>query len=306
MLFIVAGVPATHYSTFQKHAARIVGTGHSFLASPLRPDSAGKYLLGPGHADRLLAELKKRLENNPNAVDKGMGLLCLCSQWDDPTAFVRRFHPFCAGHLVEMPVPIATSGVPGRITARKIVRNLTEAVPSLIRAVAAMETELRDRLKRTPILLPIRNFGSPRLGESVDRLFFCLSQEKQPLEAIKQACEEFEKHHPFARVREMRKWCFVNNANVQFRAPGRDMHARPHLGADGHNIRCYLAGRLRLGAPFLDSFHYDCVRRGRALSGRFPNCHDKFADYTGKPHLNIAPSDFIRGQGNPRNESPDP
>ena len=296
MLFIIAGVPAAHYSTFQKHAARIVGTGHSYVASPLRSDPAGKYLLGPGHADRLLEELEKRLESSPNELDKGMGLLYLCSQWDDPASFAKRFYPFCATHPVKMPVPISRSGVPGQITAKKIVRNLTEAGPSLIRAVAAMGTELRDRLKRTPILLPIRNFSSSRLGESVDRLFFCLSGEKRPPEAIKQACEEFEKHHPFARVREIRKRCFVNNAHVQFRAPGRGMHGRPHLGAEGHNIRCYLSGRLRLGAPFLDTFHYDCMRARGALSGRFSNCHDTFGNYTGRPHLNIAPSDFIRGK----------
>jgi hypothetical protein len=61
-----------------------------------------------------------------------------------------------------------------------------------------------------------------------------------------------------------------------------------------HNEVCFLNARVRLGGFYADGFHYDCMRRKARYEGRFANCHNVEANYTGRPHLNVYPNDYIR------------
>jgi hypothetical protein len=98
--------------------------------------------------------------------------------------------------------------------------------------------------------------------------------------------------HPFSSKGDTKG--FTDGSGVTFRSPGRALHGQLwEQAGEGHNEVCALNGHFRLGGPVGKGFHFDCTRAPR-LIGRFCNCHDLEAEYEGKPHLNIAPNDYVR------------
>ena len=194
----------------------------------------------------------------------------------------------------------ATRATHKRGEAAKQVANIyaasaISAAKRLRKGIGALTTEFSTRLRRTPLLLPIRRFGSDHLVTLLSSTGEAIKGDHVPSDVIKDACLDFERKHPYAKA-GMRQGRFENLAGVEFVAPGRaDHHGRRALKVgNGHNEACYLNARLRLGGAFADGFHYDCTRQRRAYSGIFGNCHDAEASYTGRPHLNVYPNDFIR------------
>ena len=156
-----------------------------------------------------------------------------------------------------------------------------------------MKTEVETRRNRSPILLPLRNFASDLLQPSIERLAEDLLVTAKPSSRVEAACQAIEAEHPFVAGGDDKG--FTDKAHIVFRSPGRDLHGQLWENqGEGHTIQCVLNGRFRLGGPIAKGFHFDCTRPPR-LQGQFSDCHDKEGDYVGKPHLNIASNDYVRG-----------
>lgn len=292
MLFIVAGLPAPFFERFEQLIQIVFGKGNLVIRKPLRLSTGGRYELNANHADQLIEELSKRITNDPAITTEGCGLIVLAQDMRHARHFTERFYPFVLGCHVPLPTPLVTLGTPGRITLNRVASAVANAIPSLRAAVTAVNTELSCRWSRTPLQLPLRNFSSKVLNPEIERLFWSLVQSQAPEPDIHRACQAIEREHPFSTEEGRSFW---DRRSKRFKMPGRALHGDAKaVGAD-HRPECLIAGRLRLGGSVRDGFHFDCFQGAKGvLKGRFPDCHGASATWTGKPHLNIAPSDFIR------------
>lgn len=291
MLIGVAGVPAQHFNSFQQQSGKLAGSGHTVFGAPCRMESEA---CRPCENDAvvLMARAIDIINKTPSAADDGFGVMCLAHDWYNISGFENIFFPSSLVLKVPLPHPILVDGNGGREYFNKVLRALSLASPRLIRATRATASEVKARRNRSPILLPLKNFGSERLVPAIRELSSDLLNVDHPSGRIKQACDEIEAAHPFTPKGDGKG--FRDSENIIFRSPGRDLHGqvwdRP---GDGHEVACNLNARFRLGGPIAHGFHYDCTRPP-FLQGYFSNCHGQTADYKGKPHLNVSPNDFIR------------
>lgn len=290
MLIGVAGIPQPYFNRFQQQGAKIFGAGHTVIGVPSRSDQ-GSYSATGESADKLIARITDLAVKKPAVAGQGLAILFFAHDWSNTDVFEQRFALSALTLRVRLPHPVPEKGNEGRRAANQMLTELAAAAHPLLRAVKAISTELEARLKRTPLLLPIRNFSSACLGEALGRLSTEILHSHPPQERLKQACAEIEAEHPFRGGAG--KKGFVDLQAILFGSPGRDLHGRVWETHGEHNALCTLNGLFRLGGPIARGFHYDCVRPPR-LAGDFPNCHDCVGPYVGKPHLNIAPNDFVR------------
>ncbi|MNS08993.1 hypothetical protein D3C72_404620 [compost metagenome] len=290
MLIAVAGVPSPHFNEFQRRLGRLAGSGHTMFGVPCRPQN-GACRLGGDDADALMARANALINKTPRIAADGFGVICLAHQWDNIGAFEAPFFPSSLVLRVDLPHPVLSAGEEGRTQFNAVSRAIETAAPILIRAIRAVASEAAARRNRSPILLPLRSFASDQFRSSIERLSAELLDAERPSDRIWQACDEIEAVHPF-NPKGVKG--FLDDANVIFRSPGRDLHGQVwDQPGEGHAESCSLNGRFRLGGPIATGFHYDCMRLSK-LEGDFSNCHGKVATYEGRPHLNIAPNDFVR------------
>ncbi|WP_395944468.1 hypothetical protein [Brevundimonas sp.] len=291
MLIGVAGVPTPHFNTFQKQSGKLAGSGHSVFGVPSKPEN-GAWKTGASTArtliDRAIALINA---DNRNAAE-GFGVICLAHEWDDLDAFESELFPAALVLRVKLPFPLVIDGEAGRVAFNTVLGTIGKEVPTLIRATRAMRSEVEARRNRSPVLLPVGNFKSDALRPSIEGLSKALLQAGNPAEKVQTACREIEARHPFKPKGSDKG--FRDDADVIFRSPGRDLHGRLwEKPGEGHDARCALNGWFRLGGPIASGFHFDCTRPPR-LEGRFCNCHGAEGEFVGKPHLNIAPNDYVR------------
>lgn len=292
MLIGVAGVPVAHFNRFQQQSGRLAGSGHSVVGVNA-PANGGVQQLGVGDAEKLVTRVTNLLGKEPAKGAAGFGVIYLAHPWVDTSAFEAHLHPAAVGVRVELPAPVVTAGRAGEVYINTLLGMIAEAVPQLIRAVGAVRSELEGRRNRTPLLLPLRNFSSRQLEISIARLAGELPRAASPHDLVREACAEIEAQHPYQPKGPLKG--FIDEAQIVFKSPGRDLHGAVWANHNGtHNVSCKLNGLFRLGGPITRGFHFDCLR-GVKLVGTFRNCHDASAAYEGKPHLNIAPNDFVRG-----------
>lgn len=303
MVILICGIYDVYFSSYQKRASTILGTGHLPLALPLRPDASGRYTLDARYGHRVLDDLRSRVSRNESVLEDGLGLLCLKAPWvNDVSEFLSLFFPFAIQLILDMPHEIASRVGGNPILGNQLVDHVRRAAPSVIAAIKATKTEAASRASRSPMLLPRRNFASPDLDRLLENLSLHLANSAQPAVSLRGYCEDFEARHGYARIPSQRhQRCFTNDRRIEFRAPGRALHgvARIEYVSAGHSFPCFLNGRLRLGAPLTEGFHYDChngLDPKGSLSGMFPTCHEESREFRGRPHLNIAPNDYIRAK----------
>lgn len=176
----------------------------------------------------------------------------------------------------------------------ELFRKLEKATKESIKILEAFRKETVEKANRTPFLLPLKNFRSKALIESLEQLQANWLTETDPNEVIKQASSEFERQHPPQRVDYKDKAFYMNPGKIEFHSPGKALHGI--LGSQaGHTIECIMNGMKRLGAPYHPAFHYDCQKGERGnLKGLFFNCHEDEEKMEGDPHINVAPNDFVR------------
>jgi len=191
---------------------------------------------------------------------------------------------------------VPRSGNESRIEANIYAERAIDAATKLQRPLQAIAMEFRYRLRRTPLLLPVRHFNSPHLSQLLDETQRGIFAEINPVEFIRTACDRFLHVHPFTfRGRKKKTGSFDSPLGVRFTVTGRNIFhgTRRTDEGKGHTDTCFLAARIRLGGYFEGGFHYDCSRGTSKYCVKFRNCHDAESYYIGNPHLNVFPHDFI-------------
>ncbi|MDX5986382.1 hypothetical protein [Sphingomonas echinoides] len=300
MIIAVAGIPHEHFNRIQKIATRIFGSSPVFVGTPLRPNGDGRFEIDSDHMARLGSSLVKLIKAQPKAVETGCGMIILSVEGQDVSNFTMSFRPSVLVQTASLPEKVMTRGRKGEEYANRLASVLRTAFIPLTRAVGAMRTELSDRINRTPLLLPLRNFDAPIVTETIMELADTLPQAADPGAMIVEACKRIEAQFAFGRYGGSQRRCFTNTSEIQFRSPNGALHGVAVSDEPPHNRDCLLNGTLRLGSAYTAGFHYDCIRdrsEGRRripLSGTFFDCHSDKSRWTGTPHLNIAPNDFVR------------
>ena len=178
--------------------------------------------------------------------------------------------------------------------ALEFVRACQACLPQSRRAVKAIQDEVQGRDSQTPLLLPLRNFSFNTLCDFILSLPRTLHQVDDHHKKLKSEVGMLSSK--LTVKKEMRNTVFVDDRNIHFRAPGKAgaRHGSPAM-SHPHTKLCFLCGHFRLGAAYHSQFHYDCTKDlGEKLVGEFFDCHAGRAKWSGHPHLNIAPNDFVR------------
>jgi hypothetical protein len=293
MMFLFGGIPDIYYERFKARAVKELHPDQ-FAGVPLYAGTGRTYQITTQYCRDLIDTLGRYVEGHPNCLENGVGVVLLMRQWERQS-FESQFWPFAICVERRIDEPLSTRGEAAKKAANGYASAAFRAANQIRKPVGALVGELQDRLRRTPLLLPVRHFGSPHLGRLIEEACVAVRAAADPAQAIRQACGRFENHHPFVKVGK-KQGAFTNGGGVQFTAPGRhDFHGRRGARRQGeHTDYCFLSARTRLGGPFQDGFHYDCTRGATRYGGRFSNCHDAEGDYQGRPHLNVYPNDFIR------------
>ena len=294
MMLLVGGIPDIYFGRFNDLARKELG-GINFTGLPLEPLKDGRYEINQNYCEELIKTLVAYVEGRPNCLSKGLGVVLLRRAWER-NRFENSFFPFALCKVVDVTEPIRES-LEGVKRAANIYANVAFAAARQLQGpVRTLTTVFDTKLRRTPLLLPLRHFKSDHLLPLLSEAQATIVDARSPAEAVNQACKRFLRQHPFTQ--HGRGGIFTSKDHVEFKAPGRDnFHGRRAIASrgQGHDERCFLNARVRLGGYFVDGFHYDCTRGEFNYCGTFSNCHSAISSYTGRPHLNVYPNDFIRG-----------
>lgn len=291
MLCVLAGIPNAFVNKVEATLRKRL-TGCVPLSAPATPAGGGWLSLSLGDAKALSERLVNHLAHNDKALSGGCCVIAFASLGGNVDDFIRYLEPTFIAETIWLPVPLTTIGKPGEIAANRMANEVVDKASSLMAAVREVQSELSNRLTRTPLHLPMRNFTSEIFVDTIVSLARSLSQTKSHSCSIKAACEKIETAHPFRSQGNRRS--FSDNDHKRFLMPGRELHGLAHRGLP-HNAMCVLSSRLRFGGALPDGFHFDCVRNENdCLEGALPNCHDAAENMKGKPHVNIGPNDGLR------------
>ncbi|MDA9450762.1 hypothetical protein [Bradyrhizobium sp. CCBAU 21360] len=293
MFFNFVGIPDVFEARFRSRSLREL-SGHHFSFVPLRMDHSKSHRLSVEHLQANIESIVHYSRGRQNCFDKGAAVVVLKYKWDNLDSVPSFFFPFAPVVILEITEPFAQTGNRAAVQANKIITDLHSLARKVIAPIDLMGAELRARLKRTPVLLPVRRFDAKELVLLFEELAVAIGVGGSGT-FIRDACSRFEQAFPYQRDRR-NSGKFVNGRGIDFYMPGRAMHGNIWDGETGnHTNECYLGARLRLGAPFNDGFHFDCCHNDGPYMGELENCHDEKKRYRGHPHLNIYPNDFIRG-----------
>lgn len=155
--------------------------------------------------------------------------------------------------------------------------------------------EVGDRDNKTCLLLPPKNF----FGSETTRIRDCIQEAsarrapgvedefRRKLRAISDSIES---------TRKGQQRYFVGRGGIVYRSPpkARLRHGIAPVWDDAdHDSTCVIRGRIRFGASFDPTFHYDCDIGNRA-NRTFASCHGTKTLAKGTTHINISPNDNVR------------
>ena len=154
--------------------------------------------------------------------------------------------------------------------------------------------EVGDRDNKTCLLLPPKNFGP-----ETTRIRDCIQEAsagrgpgvgdefRRKLRAISDSMKS---------IRKGQQRYFVGRGRIVYRSPPkvRLRHGIAPVWDDAdHDSTCVIRGRIRFGASFDPTFHYDCDI-GKRTNRTFASCHETKTLAKGTTHLNISPNDNVR------------
>jgi hypothetical protein len=294
-MIVFAGIPSIYYGRLTD-LARTRLKSEEFTGLGLKP-FGGRYEIDDFYCEELLETIARYIEGRPESVMQGLAIIIVRRTGQKPEETVRlekAIWPFALYKTICVDYPIRDRGEGLRQAANaysEVAISEGQKLASLLRYVNNIYI---TQLKRTPLLLPLCRFDSKHLVNMIGEILALLPTGTEPANIIEQACRRFLAQHP--RRREGQGVIFENNSGTEFKTPPRsDFHGTRSkvVGELGHNAKCFLTARLRIGGYYSDGFHYDC-RRGSIYSGYFENCHHAMAYYKGNPQLNIFPNDYIR------------
>jgi hypothetical protein len=230
------------------------------------------------------------LASNPLAAANGAAVIVVDPAPGEAESLSSSFFPM--SFTVQARLPDRENGKSAASMKNLLLSAISSAAKQARSGAKAACVEMEQWLTRTPLLLPLRNFRSDCLYQAMKNLADMLGESNEPEQLIRDTRLQIEKIHPRVGSKKQQKY-YLDSSGVSFCMPGRHLHgvARP---SEGHPASCFLNGRIRLGGAIKDGFHYDCTKDGQALAGSRHNCHGEMGTYFGRPHLNIAPNDFIR------------
>jgi len=180
----------------------------------------------------------------------------------------------------------------------QLVRPLHRRVAKVRESIDRLTAEFSEQAQRTPWLLPVRNFDSDCLCDSLRALqteVMAAADGKARLTALGEA---FRRRHPPQRSTEghhRERSYFVDDSGLMFKPPGHHLHGFHRPTAD-HTPICAIGGKRRLGAPYRRAFHYDCIRQeGKGTEAQLFSCHSTDrGTVKSEKNINIAPNDYTR------------
>lgn len=291
-VFGYAGIPSEIYDSIYKSRLSITGQNADFEGTPGGPFGTP---LNKSHAIKLLHKLKDRAtkETRQESENTAYAVVYVKNPYYSPTEFEQLFFPNTFIYPVEWePDWSTTTSI--QQSKNELAKKLREATSTLKPILHALKKEVTEKSNRTPLLLPTKNFKSDTFLNYLKELQCQLVTEGDPGEKIRQINTSFERNHPMQRTDNKQRPCFIDDAQIEFHSPGSARHGILRATPE-HNAECILGGIRRLGAPYHPAFHYDCIKGKGNLKGIFHNCHgEEPKAMEGKPHLNIAPNNFVR------------
>ena len=290
----IAGLPKDAVDEIQSRPAkRFTGDGaNPPIVVPLR----APYAYRPGMSDPYLYRLSQRLQTVPHTQDAAILIAYVDYGGNQTTRFVENFSPFALTAPIE---PFYPDQAPRTERRSNLVR-FVDGVAGIVDNLSERVRCVRDALSGasfSPLLLPVRNFRSPVVGQIIADLFNELGTAEDPRTMISAAVQAMLARHPVRQIigthRNRYKY-FEDDHRLRFKSPGRNRHGMARSGGDGHQPSCFLGSRVRFGGPFDPLFHYDCDYERHGLDNHYPNCHGANTAPNAVTHVNIAPNDAVR------------
>jgi hypothetical protein len=288
-MILFGGIPDIYYDRLKKVGPKHL-SGIQFTGLGLRSDN-GKYAVDHEYCEELIETLAIYWQNRPNSILEGLAVVMLQRPWET-TSFKDCFLPFALYKSDIVDAKLSAKGEGQKRSANVYINSAIATAIRLHASVRKITSIYRSELRRTPLLLPLRSFSSHNLWPLIKKAHDAVQSSVASNTAV--YAKEFLTAHE--RRSDGRGFVFVDDSGIQFKSPPRNLFhgLRPaKVNENGHNAKCFLNSRVRLGGYYEDGFHYDCTR-GTRLEGSFYNCHNECSTYRGDPHLNIFPNDFIR------------
>lgn len=287
-VLMIAGLPGEAFDRVAKISSNRLAPGGTLVMKPL-PAAAG---YPDSHHGAYLVEANKILLRF-GETEPVQSLLLYVNHKDGSTApFVDRFFPFSLPLAVEMPDLSSARNANER---NKLLNDFADELvkrATHLRAVARVVSEQTSVANLTPLLLPLRNFGSRHLEDMFREIFERVACEPDPKTFLKARVEEFLRKHPRTFAEGAKRNC-LSDGVLYFQSPGKALHGfTRHTSREGHDEECLLNARSRLGGDYRHSFHYDCLPVRGKLRAHYDNCHGS-PTAPKKTHVNIAPNDYI-------------
>lgn len=290
-IICLAGLPQEVVEEIQRRPAA------RFTEARTRPPIARRlptpYCYRPGMSDYYLNAIATEIEELRPKEDVGIGLAYVDYGGYTET-FIGAFHPFAVTIRLDPFYPATFEKHRRRQALMAYVDALIRAVDGLRERIAVVRDVLSGQ-RFSPLTLPLRNFRSGVLQETIGDLFQTLGLENDPRARLIAAVEIITARHPLERLadRSHRPY-YEDDRGLRFKSPGRDKHAMAWKVGDGHSHSCLINGRARLGGPIQANFHYDCEYERGNVDAQYPNCHHVATAPSKRHYVNIAPNDYVR------------
>jgi hypothetical protein len=258
------------------------------IARPVIPP----YMYRDGMSDAYHAELAKRLKELAPREDAAIILAYVAYEGTATSRFVRCFFPFAVTAPLKPFYPLRSPKQVRRHELRDYVDHVKEVIKQL-RAHIRVVRDVFSGQNFTPLLLPLSNFRSDVLTPQITTLFHALGTAADPRRELDVSRHAILAHHPLQKLEGHTPY-FQDDRKLRFKSPGRDRHGMARSSRDGHQNRCLINSRVRLGGPFDALFHYDCEYERGGVGRIYPNCHGADTEPAARTHVNIAPNDAIR------------
>ena len=294
-LVVVAGIPERLGNSFVQGLTPTVPV---FAWLPLKPAEGYSTAYATTLYRRLCAKLRQRKKLDRRNQLVGVRLILLYADKGDGTEEVL-FETFGVEALV---TPFEWQNIRGSVQktgnqrgqlVNKLVREARRSMRHAGSLLDEIVWEVSRRDSRTCLLLPPKNFGRRMSG--VFEYLRRAASIRMPKDEFKSGLRHLASSLPTRR--EGRRSYFVNNSGVIFKSlekSGSRHGVAPVWEDVEHDPSCVMRGRLRCGAPYDPSLHYDCsipAGHGRYFSG----CHEEGRRIPrDQTHVNIAPNDNIR------------
>ncbi len=180
-----------------------------------------------------------------------------------------------------------------RTAANTLVKDSIQALRHARTLFGAIAEQIKDKDNKTPLLLPVKNFGGG-IGRILEGMREAMLDRNENDKQFRSRIAGISRR--IHTSRHDNRDCFTGRSGLAFKGQRKAgaRHGLPPVWADcGHELSCIIRGRLRFGVPYQPGFHYDCDVSS-ITKREFPSCHGTVRVKANRQHLNIAPNDNIR------------